>query len=174
MTLIFQAYISQFISLNTSLSSYSHTLLLLFEGALCIEQQMDISIKEPLTGLLHQTVHQTPVFSLISTFPQAWQRKVKASVPLQWTLLLGVKLILNNDITSVGSVLLGWRAHDSSGKLAFISMINWRMFGHTTAGEQPRMCMQFCVCVGDKHGQQVDWQQLLFYNAESLSINIHS
>lgn len=131
---------------------FTTSLLLLSGGVLCIKQQMDISIRNPWLGYFIWLSIKLLV-SLWSLLFHRHDRTVKAPVPPQWTLLLWVKLILNNDITSTGSILLGWRVDDGPGKLAFISMINWRRFGHMTAGEQPQMCMQFCVCVRDKHGQ---------------------
>lgn len=43
----------------------------------------------------------------------------------------------------------GWQFDDSPRKPAFILMMNWCIFGHTTAGDQPRMCAQFLSPCGN-------------------------
>lgn len=70
------------------------------------------------------------------------QQSPRSSPPLQWTLLVRVRLIFNNDITSVGFVLLGWQFDILPGNPTFILMMNHCMIHQAMAdGKHPWLCM---------------------------------
>lgn len=118
----------------------------LWVGICCIKRQLDISIRSPWLGS-DSTVHQIRVLPLISAFSAWWQSRLCSSRGAHFCWEPGWCSIMISLLWTLSC--WGWQFDDSPRKPAFILMMNWCIFGHTTAGDQPRMCAHFLSPCGN-------------------------